>query len=129
MGRGEICSVVKCCGHLVVRSTSANSRMYKCINVQMYKLSTALYRAVMQVTTRQHTTINCLLVKQNAYNIWGLLGYYTASCGNYLPTSRDNVLVVSTPLSSYWLSSHHTFRYPAVLSSFCVIGFLSYSES
>jgi hypothetical protein len=55
--------------------------------------------------------------------ICGLLGYYTASCGNYLPTFRN------TPLSSYWLSSNHTFRYPAVLSSFCVTGFLSYSES
>jgi hypothetical protein len=27
--------------------------------------------------------------------ICGLLGYYTASCGNYLPTFRDNVSVPS----------------------------------
>jgi hypothetical protein len=26
----------------------------------------------------------------------GLLGYYTASCGNYLPTFRDNVSVPSS---------------------------------
>jgi hypothetical protein len=37
--------------------------------------------------------------------------------------------LVSTPLSSYWLSSHHTFPYPAVLSSSFVTGFLSYLES
>jgi hypothetical protein len=35
----------------------------------------------------------------------------------------------STPLSSYWLSSHRTFPYPAMLSSFLVTGFLSYLES
>jgi hypothetical protein len=28
--------------------------------------------------------------------IWGLLGDYTASCGNYLPTFRDNVSVPSS---------------------------------
>jgi hypothetical protein len=79
--------------------------------------------------------------------IYGLLGYYTASCGNYLPTllysrhispiiltlppgrTRPYCDLVSTPLSSYWLSSHHTFPYPAVLSRFFVTGFLSYSES
>jgi hypothetical protein len=28
--------------------------------------------------------------------ICGLLGYYTASCGNYLPTLRENVSVPSS---------------------------------
>jgi hypothetical protein len=28
--------------------------------------------------------------------ICGLLGYYTASCGNYLPTIRDNLSVPSS---------------------------------
>jgi hypothetical protein len=30
------------------------------------------------------------------YQICGLLGNYTASCGNYLPTFRDNVSVPSS---------------------------------
>jgi hypothetical protein len=37
-------------------------------------------------------------VLENSGNleICGLLGYYTASCGNYLPTFRDNVSVPSS---------------------------------
>jgi hypothetical protein len=31
-----------------------------------------------------------------AYEIFGLLGYYTALCGNCLPTFRDNVSVQSS---------------------------------
>jgi hypothetical protein len=57
--------------------------------------------------------------------ICGLLGNYTASCGNYLPTFRDNV---SVPSSSYWLLSHRTVTYPALLPSFLVTGFLSFLE-
>jgi hypothetical protein len=37
---------------------------------------------------------NYWIVKKDI-EICGLLGYYTASCGNYLPTFRDNVLVPS----------------------------------
>jgi hypothetical protein len=32
----------------------------------------------------------------NKKEICGLLGNYTASCGNYLPTFRDNVSVPSS---------------------------------
>jgi hypothetical protein len=46
-----------------------------------------------------------------------------------LGCTRPYCDLVSTPVSSYWLSSHHTFPYPAVPSSFYVTGFLSYSES
>jgi hypothetical protein len=33
--------------------------------------------------------------RRDVDEICGLLGYYTASCGNYLPTVRDNVSVCS----------------------------------
>jgi hypothetical protein len=33
--------------------------------------------------------------RRDVDEICGLLGYYTASCGNYLPTFRDNVSVPS----------------------------------
>jgi hypothetical protein len=87
--------------------------------------------------------------------ICGILGNYTASCGNYLPTFRDKLLVslhsrlispifltppqysilwpcIQTPpptVSSYWLLSHRTVPYPDMLPSFLVIGFLSFLES
>jgi hypothetical protein len=87
--------------------------------------------------------------------ICGLLGNYTASCGNYLPTFRDNVSVPSSScvaafqtyfshfspcrsttycdlaskppatLSSYWPLSHRTAPHPALLPSFLVTSFLS----
>jgi hypothetical protein len=47
----------------------------------------------------------------------------------FLGPHSSYMLVVSTPLSNYWLSSPHMFCYLTVLSSFYVIGFLSYSES
>ena len=34
--------------------------------------------------------------RRDVDGICGLLGYYTASCGNYLPTFRDNVSVPSS---------------------------------
>jgi hypothetical protein len=34
--------------------------------------------------------------RRDVDEICGLLGYYTASCGNYLPTFRDNVSVPSS---------------------------------
>jgi hypothetical protein len=34
--------------------------------------------------------------RDEKYVICGLLGNYTASCGNYLPTFRDNVSVPSS---------------------------------
>jgi hypothetical protein len=46
-----------------------------------------------------------------------------------LGTPSSYTLSVSTPLSPYWLSSHHTFCYPAVLSRIYVIGFLFHSDS
>jgi hypothetical protein len=36
--------------------------------------------------------------------ICGLLGYYTASCGNYLPTFRDNVTVPSSRVKFSWFN-------------------------
>ena len=46
-----------------------------------------------------------------------------------LGTPSSYTLIVSTPLSPYWLSSHHTVCYPAALSKIYVIGFLSHSDS
>jgi hypothetical protein len=34
--------------------------------------------------------------RRDVGEVCGLLGYYTASCGNYLPTFRDNVSVPSS---------------------------------
>jgi hypothetical protein len=46
-----------------------------------------------------------------------------------LGTPSSYTWFASTPLSPYWLSSHHTFCYPAVLSRICVVGFLSRLDS
>jgi hypothetical protein len=45
------------------------------------------YRDITSMVCRQRT---CTL------EICGLLSYYTASCGNYLPTFRDNISVPSS---------------------------------
>jgi hypothetical protein len=51
---------------------------------------TVLYR----VTGQQF--VHCSGMNMYVTEICGLLGNYTASCGNYLPTFRDNVSVPSS---------------------------------
>jgi hypothetical protein len=41
--------------------------------------------------------------RRDVDEICGLLGYYAASCGNYLPTFRDNVSVLSSRVKSFLL--------------------------
>jgi hypothetical protein len=45
---------------------------------------------------RQNRPTKTDMVISISNEICGLLGYYTASCGNYLPTFRDNVSVPSS---------------------------------
>ena len=64
--------------------------------------------------TREYFASNLILIRDV---ICGLLGNYTASCGNYLPTFRDNMSV----------PSHGSL--PRYAAKFTVIGFLSYLVS
>jgi hypothetical protein len=41
-------------------------------------------------------------IRRDVYKICALLGYYTASCDNCLPTFRDNVSVASSRVLDSW---------------------------
>jgi hypothetical protein len=51
-------------------------------------------------STSVHWCMYTFCVMSSAFEICGLLGYYTASCGNCLPTFRDNVSVPSSRVKS-----------------------------
>jgi hypothetical protein len=97
-------------------------RMYKELNTPYDWLQTSRYRSLrnnrfkfprcyiltmadsksVAKIRRNHVVCVKLLstLLQNIHEICALLGYYAASCGNYLPTFRDNVLVPSSWVKS-----------------------------
>jgi hypothetical protein len=71
--------------------------LYKCRETRM-KGNVGLLVKVWIVASEELAYMMIITIILNA--ICGLLGYYAASCGNCLPTFRDNVSVPSSQVKS-----------------------------
>jgi hypothetical protein len=75
--------------------------MFNIFYYSSYEYTAPFYAVhITRLITGTRSTLGTKLLQTDVCEICGLLGYYAASCGNCLPTFRDNVSVPSSRVKS-----------------------------